>query len=148
MPVGARSSSTKNWGWPVAQRRCLNGSTILVQAPTLDAKLAAKGYLLCQGQPNSEESSIVVESRSTCSPVAKHLQRSSLAVWEFCAAGKEHFEQGHRQVCANLWCRMSWRLKRIRAIAAMYLSSVDLPSIYYARIWHGGRLHGGPQKKH
>ena len=28
----------QNWRWAVAQRRCLNGSTILVQAPTVCAK--------------------------------------------------------------------------------------------------------------
>ena len=53
-PIGARSSSTKNWGWAVTQRRCLNGSTILAQAPTLDAKLA----LLSMGVPNEPASSL------------------------------------------------------------------------------------------
>ena len=37
-PMGARSSSAKNWGWAVTRRRCLNGSTIPVQGPTPDAK--------------------------------------------------------------------------------------------------------------
>ena len=35
-PMGARSSSA---GWVVTRRSCLNGSTIPVQGPTLDAKL-------------------------------------------------------------------------------------------------------------
>ena len=30
MPMGACSSSTKNWGWAVVWRRCLNSSTIPV----------------------------------------------------------------------------------------------------------------------
>ena len=33
-------------GWVVAWRRCLDGSTILVQVPTRDAKLDARGYML------------------------------------------------------------------------------------------------------
>ena len=40
-PMVARSSSTKNWGWVVAWRGCLNGSTILY---TPDEKLAARVY--------------------------------------------------------------------------------------------------------
>ena len=43
-PMGARSSSTKIWGWAVTRRRCLNGPTISAQAPTQDAKLTARGY--------------------------------------------------------------------------------------------------------
>ena len=43
-PMGARSSSTKNWGWVVTRRRCLNSPTIPVQVCILDAKLAASGY--------------------------------------------------------------------------------------------------------
>ena len=42
--MGARSSSVKNWGWAVTQRMSLNGSTIPVQGPTPDVKLAARGY--------------------------------------------------------------------------------------------------------
>ena len=42
-PMGARSSSTKIWRWAVTRRRCLNGSTIPAQEPTLDVKLAAMG---------------------------------------------------------------------------------------------------------
>ena len=34
----------QNWGWAVTRRRCLKGSTISVQVPTQDAKLAARGY--------------------------------------------------------------------------------------------------------
>ena len=58
--VGACSSSTKNWGWAVAQK-CLNGSTFPVQAPIPDAELASKGYRIFAlpmfhwGQPDAEE---------------------------------------------------------------------------------------------
>ena len=38
------AQALKNWRWAVAQKRCLNGSTLPVQAPTQDAKLAARGY--------------------------------------------------------------------------------------------------------
>ena len=43
-PMGACSSSTKNWGWVVTRRRCLNSPTIPVQVCILDAKLAARVY--------------------------------------------------------------------------------------------------------
>ena len=38
------AEAPKNWRWAVAQKKCLNGSTLPVQAPTQDAKLAARGY--------------------------------------------------------------------------------------------------------
>ena len=40
----ACSSSPKNWEWVVTWRRCLNGPTIPVQAPTRDSKLADSRY--------------------------------------------------------------------------------------------------------
>ena len=43
-PMGACSSSAKNWGWAVTRRRCLNGPTIYTQAATQDAELATRGY--------------------------------------------------------------------------------------------------------
>ena len=46
VPLGTRSSSTKNWGWAVTRRRSLNGLTIPTQGPTADAKLAARGHLI------------------------------------------------------------------------------------------------------
>ena len=78
--MGTHSSSTKNQGWAVAQRRCLNGSTIPAQGPTLDAKLAASGQgteltciivlsMLRRSQP--DHSYIVQHGRLTRSLVAK-----------------------------------------------------------------------------
>ena len=87
-PMGARSSSAKNWGWAVTRRTCLNGSTISTQGPTSDAKLAAIGTkstcivglsVICRGQPDSGESCIVLQSRLTCSLIAKFPQRSVVA---------------------------------------------------------------------
>ena len=102
-----------------------------------------------RGPPNSGKSCIVLQSRPTCSLVAKFLSvQSSLAVCEFCAAEEERCEQGHGQVCANLRCRMSWSLKRIRTIAATYVSSADQLSIHYAKILPNRRLHGVPQITH
>ena len=46
--------------------------------------------------------------------------QSLLAVRKFRAAVKEHCERGHRRVCVNLWCLMSWCPKRIRTIATMW----------------------------
>ena len=88
--------------------------------------------MLCQSQPDSGESCIVLEIGSTRSPVAKLLQLS-YAVHELCAASEEHCERGYRQVC--VWnCRMSWRQTHIKLIAATYVSSVDLLLTICARI--------------
>ena len=120
--MGARSLNTKYWGWAFVRRRCLNGSTIPVQVPTLDAKLAARGYqidLHCRGQPNGRESYIALESRPTCNLVPKFPQRLLLAVCKFCATGKQHCKWGHGQVWVNLWCQMSWCHQYL--ISAYYL---------------------------
>ena len=50
--------------------------------------------------------------------------------------------KGYGWVCVKLCCQMSWCLKRIRTLAAMYMSSANLLLIHCARILHGGRLHG------
>ena len=79
----------------------------------------------CQPDKYSGESCIVLQSWPTRSLVAKfHSVQSSLAVRKFRAAGKEHCKQGHGQVCAKVWCLMSWHPKRNRS----YVSSADLPS--------------------
>ena len=81
-----------------AQRRCLNGSTISEQVPTLDVKLATRKYLhhcftrVLLRLAQQCESCIVLESRPTRSLVTKLLQCLSLAVCEFCAAGEKHCE--------------------------------------------------------
>ena len=141
--MGARSSSTKNWGWVVTQKRCLNGPTISTQAPTQDTKLAAREYrinllvalpMLSQGQPDSEKCCIVLESGQTCSLVAKLPQGSLLAICEFHATNEECYERGYGQVCEKLWCQMWWQPKHIRTIAAMHLSSADLLSIQFRMV--------------
>jgi len=69
VPMGARSSSTKNWGWAVTRRMYLNGSTSLSQR-----KLAAMGpnrlassvsSVIRWGQPDSGESCIKLQSGLT-----------------------------------------------------------------------------------
>ena len=82
--------------------------------------------VLCRGQPDCGESCIVLESGPTRSLVANFPKCSSLVVCKFRTAGEERCERGYGRVCAKPLCRMSWRLKHIRAIAAMYVSSVDL----------------------
>ena len=88
----ALNSSTKNWGWVVTQRRCLNDPTIPVQVPTQDAKLAARGYRINLHHRFARASSrsvrrwkccIVLESGPTHSLVAKFPQHLSLTVREF-----------------------------------------------------------------
>ena len=102
------------------------GSTIPMQGPTPDAKLAAKGLAssvhpcFVEAKPDSGEGCIVSQSGLTHSLIANfpHVQ-SSLAVYEFRAAGEERCEQGHRRVWVNLGCLMLWLPKCIRTIAAM-----------------------------
>ena len=78
--MGARSSSTKNRGWAVTRRRCLNGSTITTQAPTQDVKVAAREYRIdlhhhfahvSLKPADSGESCVVLESGPTRSLVNK-----------------------------------------------------------------------------
>ena len=87
----------------------------------------------------------MLESKPAHSLLAEFPQCSSLAVCEFYAASEEHCKQDYGQVCAKLWCRMLWRLKHIKMVTSMYMSSADLLSVHYARILHGGQLHKGPQ---
>ena len=77
----------------------MNGSAIPAQEPTLDVKLAVRGYRIdlhrhfaraSLSQADGRESCIMVESRPTRSLIAKFLQRSSLATCEFRAASEEH----------------------------------------------------------
>ena len=123
----------------VAGKGHWNGSTIPVQVPTPNAKLAARGtkstciiasLVLRQSQPNDEESCIVLESGPTCRNSAKLLQHSSLAVHKFHIIIEKCCEQDYGWVCAKPCCQMLWRLKHIRMIAAMYMSSAHLISIY------------------
>ena len=71
VPMGAHSSSAKNWGWAVTQRKCLNGSTTCtpVKGPTPDAKLPARGYqcrLALSLRPCFLEASPTVEKAVSC----------------------------------------------------------------------------------
>ena len=138
-PMGAHSSSAKIWGWVVTRRRCLNGSTITAQGPTPDAKLGQStctvgSSVLCRGQPDSGKSCIVLQRGWLVASLLSFCSvQSSLAVREICAADEELCEQGHGQVCAKLWCLMSWRPKCIRTIAAMWTQLTYL-WIHYARI--------------
>ena len=59
--------------------------------------------------------------------------QSSLAVHKFRAAEEERCEWDHEQMCANLWCQMSWHAKCIRSIAAMWTKWSYL-QIHCARI--------------
>ena len=51
VPLGARNSSTKNRGWAVTRKRCLNGSSVPTQAATSGAKLAARVYRIDLHRP-------------------------------------------------------------------------------------------------
>ena len=106
-PMGARSSSTKNWGWVVTRRRCLNGSTIPAQAPIPDAKLAARVYQIdlhhhftrASSRPARQWRKLYhARSGPTRSLVAN---LPMLVIREFCTAGKEKWEQGYGWVCVK-----------------------------------------------
>ena len=135
-PLVAHSSSTKNWGWVVAWRGCLNGSTIPVQSLHPRWEVSSQGVpnwpasSLCHwGKPDGGESCIMLERGSTHSLVPKLPQHSSLAVCKFLAASKECCEWDSGRLCVKLCCQ-GW---------------CGASAILHARILHGGRLHRGPQ---
>ena len=72
--------------------------------------------------------SLMLKSGLTRSLIAKLLQCSPLSVCEFHIASEEHHKRGYRRVCSKVCCQML-HLKRIRMIAAMCMSSADLPSV-------------------
>ena len=100
-------------------------STIPVQGSTPDVKLAARVYcivassVLSQGQPDSGESCVMLQSWPTRSLVAKFSQCSVVT----CSTHFSCCERGHGRVCVNIWCLMSWRPKCIRTTAAMWAHS-------------------------
>ena len=90
------AQAPKNWRWAVqinTQKRCLNGSTLPVQAPTQDAKLAARGY------------TFDFHCRFVHTLVINPLQCLSLAVRKFYSVSEE--------CCMVCCCWMSWCLKHI-----------------------------------
>ena len=123
-PMGAHSSSVKIWGWAVTWRTRLNGSTIPMQGPTQDAKLAAMGLnglgssvrqLFVEASPTVEKAASCYKAdRLVASLLSFRSIQSSLAVRKFHAAGEEHCKRGHGRVCVNLWCLMSCRSADLR----------------------------------
>ena len=64
----------KRWNYEGGLLQCLKDSTIPLQGPTLDAKLATMVYqinLHCWAHPNSGDSCNVLQSRLTRSLIAK-----------------------------------------------------------------------------
>ena len=114
----------------VARRRCLNVLTNAVQVPTPDVKLAARGYrinLHCQFtrasvRPSRRWRKLYHASSSSC---------LSLAVCEFHNAERGTLRTRLQTVCAKLCCQMSWHLKHIRMIAAMYIHEVSGPTYFF-----------------
>ena len=92
-------------------------------------------------RPCFVETSLTVEKVVSCYRVDQLMAslpsfrsiQSSLAVHKFCAAEEECCEWDHGQMCANLWCQMSWHAKCIRSIAAMWTKWSYL-QIHCARI--------------
>ena len=105
VPMGAHSSSLKNWGWALTRRRCLNSPTMPVQAPTPDLD---RHYWIdshCRGkrgQCSSRESCSLLENGPTWSFVAIALQRLLLAICKFRTASKERCVRGYDRCVQTL----------------------------------------------
>ena len=119
--MDACSSNTKNWGRVAAWRKCLNGSTIPVQAPTkLSASSLCPCFVFSPKRPAQRWRKLI--ELKIDRPVAQ-LRHSSHAVCKIPAVSEEHYRQGYGSgVCEPLLWTL-WHLKCIRLIAAMYISS-------------------------
>ena len=132
--MDARSSSAKKWGWAVTLRRCLDGSTIPVQGPTPDAKLAARVYRIItlsvfrSGQPDSGESCIAVKNWPTRSLIAKFPQRLVVACTTQISCFRERMQRTRPQkgVCEPLMPDVV--VSKAHQNNRSYVSSADLPS--------------------
>lgn len=90
------------------------------QAPTLDAKLAAKGTKSTCTVRLVSQARVACETNFACALSRPAQWRRRL----YHAAGKLDFcEQGHGRECLNLSSWMSWHLDCIRMIVAMYVHS-------------------------
>ena len=79
--------------------------------------------VLCWGQLDRGGSCIVLQSGLTRSLIAKFPQHSVFACSTRISCCRERtLQQGHKWVCANLWCLMSWHPKCIRTITAIQLT--------------------------
>ena len=91
----------------VAERRYLNGSTILVHAPTPNLKLLTLSLDPCfalakQGQSSGGKNCVVLRNRLTCGLLANPLQSLSLAICEIYSVREECCRQGYERVCESL----------------------------------------------
>ena len=89
-PVGARSSSPKNQGWALTQRRCFN-TPILAN----EASMAVEKVVL------------LLENGPTWSLVTMASQLSLLAVCKFCTASEERCRWG-RDWYVQTGCSGAW----------------------------------------
>ena len=140
--MGARSSSTKNWRWTVAQRRCLNGSTIPPQGPTLDAKLAARVYQI-DLHYHFVQASLTVEKAVLCYQVDRLV--ASLLSFCCCLQCMNFVLQGKNAVNEAMdWCVQIWCCDAQSASEKLQLCEPsDLPSNSLCK---NLAVHGGPQK--
>ena len=134
--LGKKIFHTENW-WSTSARSCGLYPPLRAQHgwfTTSAAGIVQPGWSCWAGWGNGLASSVcpwfveaspTVEKDVSCykadrlvaSLLSFHSVQSSLAVH---AAGEERCERGQGQVCANLWCLMSWCPKCIRTIAAMW----------------------------
>ena len=128
VPMGTRQSNTKNGGWVVAKRRCLNSLTILCKHPPWSDRsyhiVASRMLhpLAKWGQHGSVESCSVLENGPTCSLVSKACSVDRLQYMNIALLEENIADEAMTGVCKPC-CRLQWHLKLIKMIAAMYMSS-------------------------
>ena len=118
--MGACSSGFKIWGWAVTRRTHLNGSTIPMQGPTPDAKLAAMELnglassvrqLFVKASPTVEKSCTMLRNGPTHSLVAKFPQRLVVACStpNFVLQGKNAANEATDECVRyfDAWCRVA-----------------------------------------
>ena len=140
--------SIKNWGgwlhrgnaWMVQLSPCKHIPDAKWWPGCIKSTCIITSPILHWDQSNSGENCIMLESRSTRSIIAKLPQHSSSAVCEFRTTSEECCKSGYGRMCVKHCCRLSRGAWSASKLAAMYVSWL------YARIYHGGWLHGGPKK--
>ena len=147
--MGACSSSAKNWGWAVTRRRCLKVQLSPCKGPPwMRSKLQGVPhcrFVLRRSQLDSGESCIVLQSWQTRRLITKFPQRSVVAcsMQISCCRERTLRTRPRKGVCEPLMhdvVASKAQLQLIMRAKRTYLQ------IQYARIYHGGQLHGEPRK--
>ena len=130
VPMGACSSSTKNWGWVVYTEKVLEWFNYPRARAHPGCELICQGvpnchFMLRRGQPNSGESCIVLQSWPTRSLVAKFPHHSVIACSTQISCCRERTLQTRPRtgVCEPLKPDVV-----ASKVQCSYVSSADLPT--------------------